>query len=319
MNSPILHFTSDIEFNLSINGNFLEFVDNKSKFSLDVIPYEKNLFVTFNPVASDTTYLSYTQNIQIENHIPKSKSDFIKIIPFTENHYEVFLKPVKYNNEQDEKTIFNEMERDFNIIISNNITSNLQVFHAGKCVYKKKLELMNIASSKLINSTLIIKTAADNDRFFILIFDTIDKKAVLETYCNSIEEENDVIEILKFEEDIAKHGKVFKYNSLDKSLENFMIYKNNHPTKTSIVELIPMAFLEAVKFENFNLAKNYLDTKLQNASDLHYKNYFGNIKNIYFNKYTNKAYYNYTIESDVFKNYNFDIENNKITEIDNIF
>lgn len=315
MNNIFLHFTSNQSFSLSINGNYIDLVDNIEKFCIDIIPNTNNLYVTYNPIGNDCTYLNYTQNIQIIDNKPVCKSDYVKIIPFCENHFEINFEPISANNIKSFEIVYNKNHNNINITINNTDLSEIKIFEGEKLKHKTTCKSIKQAESFIKENNLIIKCYIEKNNYFVLIIDLSNFEVKFEKYCNKIEESENDLKILIVANDLTKHALVFTYNYKNKLTENFTIYLNNQPITTHIKTLIPLQFLECIKVGNLNFANSLLveDIKNENVNSL--KEFFGDIDNIYFNGYS-KEIINYTIENKgTYKNYTFEIDNNKIIDI----
>ena len=162
MNNIFLHFTSKQSFTLNINGNYIDLVDNIKKFSIDIIPNTTNLYVTYNPIGYDCTYLNYTQNIQIINNKPFCKSDYVKIIPFCENHFEIKFEPISANNIRSFEIVYNKNHNNISILINNTDSSEIQIFEGEKLKYKTNSKKIKQAESFIKENNLVIKCYVNN-------------------------------------------------------------------------------------------------------------------------------------------------------------
>ena len=118
--------------------------------------------------------------------------------------------------------------------------------------------------------------------------------------------------------DIAKHceKKIFSFDSSNYTLESSeLFYIKGEPKLTYNQELIPLAFLEAVKCADYKLARKYLFEPLKaRLTDNHLKAFFKDIENIIpvDDKFAIlDSFDNYEI-------YTFEFENNLISNIKSI-
>ncbi|MGN1208514.1 MAG: hypothetical protein ACI4TI_03500 [Christensenellales bacterium] len=90
---------------------------------------------------------------------------------------------------------------------------------------------------------------------------------------------NNEIEILTNLADIAKHSIITTIRNKDVSTKT--VYQLSHPKLTTSKKLIPIAFLQALKINNINLAKHYLTQHLQDIATLQsLKSFFGDYKKV---------------------------------------
>jgi hypothetical protein len=190
------------------------------------------------------------------------------------------------------------------------------------------------------SATPDINNSGNLDQFFSLKRAGDQLEHALENYENSLEDQyraetisreecrNLDREIEKLEEnnntltgfsniyDIAKHGHICEidlYNT--ENINEYYVVKDDISVCES-KQLIPKAFLEAIKVQNFSLAKRYLNDSLCKASNSHFKTYFGTIQSIYYNAYNNSNPVNYTVYNGEYKSYNFKVCDNKICDIE---
>jgi len=271
--------------------------------------------VTYNPIGNDCTYLNYTQNIQIINNKPICKSDYVKIIPFCENHFEIKFEPISANNVRTFEIVYHKNHNNLNILINNSNVSEIQIFDGEKLKYKTTCKIIKQADSFIKDNNLILKAYIEKNNYYILILDLTNYTVIIEKYCNSIEESENDLKFMIIANDLTKHALVYTYNFNNKTTENFTIYLHNQPISTHIKTLIPLQFLECIKVGNLNFANMLVSEKIRNENTSYLKDFFGDIDNIYFNGYC-KDIINYTIENKgSFKNFTFELDNNKITDI----
>ena len=315
MNKTFLHFTAKVPFSLNINGNYIDIVDNIEKFSIDIIPNTNNLYVTFNPIGKDKTYLNFTQNIQIVDNQILCDCNFVKVIPFCDNHFEIEFEPILANTTKAFRVMYSKNFDNLSLEIINSENSEISLYQGEKLKLKTTCKTLKQVDSFVKESNLVLKGFIDKNYYFILIINLENYEIKLEKYCNKIEEFDEYLQVLSVANDISKHGIVYSYNYGKKCCENFTIYLNNEPLKTHIKALVPLQFLECIMVDNLKLANEFLTENLQNSNLDSIKDFFGNINNIYHNNYiSNKI--NYTIENNgKYKNYTFEIADNKIVDI----
>ena len=169
----------------------------------------------------------------------------------------------------------------------------------------------------LLSLNLIIKCLLENGNYYIAILNIENLDLLKEVTCNSFEENKNEIKCLTKLNDLAKHAKILTFNYQTANEEIYNVYLNQEPIKTNCYYLIPYAFLEAIKIKNYNLARFYLGANLNNVSDTHLQQYFGEIEDIFLDSYNLENFkIPYVLKNNTgFENVDFIVENNKITEI----
>ena len=163
---------------------------------------------------------------------------------------------------------------------------------------------------------MVIHSKTDKG-IFLTILNSKTKEVILSNTFLAVERSKNIIKTLLKTNKILNTAQVVEINLETLDIQKYNVYlDNNNITETN---LVPFYFLEAIKQEDYNLAISYVDTTLNNVNQSKLKQYFGEIKDIYYNCYNlNKDYCNYTIFSPKPRNFNFYIQNYKILEIEEI-
>ncbi len=135
-----------------------------------------------------------------------------------------------------------------------------------------------------------------------------------------IDKKQDEFVVIKNLYDFGHHSTKTTYNLKNFSVTHQLVYDTSlqYTTKQN---LIPYAFIDAIKVKDFDLARKYLSTKLSNTlDDLHLSSFFGNFvdtfQNIKANATTNQlALFYGTNQLYQAKIYNFEMQENKIINI----
>ena len=121
--------------------------------------------------------------------------------------------------------------------------------------------------------------------------------------------------------DTLGHGIIHNINLKNSTIEDSLVYVDNKPKSVKQNSIIPLAFLECIKINNFKIAKTYLCDTMQNVSDSHFTEYFGKIDSIHYNTHCFKENVeNYLIKTaNIYKSYNFILNQGKIQDIEQVF
>lgn len=319
MKENFIHYLSAEPCQISINGKNIGVIDNINNFELDVITKTENVFVTYNPVSSKDNLLPYTYLLQTKD-APKTENEFIKVIPFPDNHYDVIMNPFYYYQITNSEVILNTNLDKFFVSIINDTMSKITVFSGASIVFTLNIPKLREAKAELKKDYIIVEGVISDETYYLLVIDTTNFQVLHNDISHSIENASEYIQSLKKLNNISHHAVVTKIDYTGKSKENFYVYEKDNATNPTNTLLIPKAFLECISIEDEKGAKSYLCDTYANTQIIQFKNYFGDIREVYLNRHTvkqNKV--NYTILSDRYRNYNFIIENDKIIEIEEIF
>ena len=167
-------------------------------------------------------------------------------------------------------------------------------------------------SIKTIGNLLFLHLISKEETMWVF---NLNNKSLRQFEGKKIELFENHLSVAKDVKDIANHViyQTFEINN-DEIItkKDSLKYNLQEPVIVTNPSIIPIAFLEAVKIEDFDLARRYLDNDLAKVtSDEHLKNYFKNIiKIIPFNNGLIGV-----MTQDDFKLFNFEIKNAKIVEI----
>lgn len=320
MKENFLHFLSNENCLLYINGKVVGLIDNQNNFEIDIITKTNNIFVTYFPTINNSNTIPYTFTLETTN-TPNTENNYIKIVPFPNNHYDIIMNPFYYYQLSESKIILNENVGRFFVSIISDTKSRITIFSGSSIVFNIQTTVLTNAKSYIKNETLIIEgTTEKDDEYYLLVINTSNFTIIHNDISQSIEENNDFIQSYKKLDNISKNAEITKISFDNNSKETYYVYQNDYPTPPSAKELIPLSFLQSLIIGDENCAKNHLSDNFCNSTINQISSYFGKIKEIYLNRHTLKqGIINYTILSDNYKNYDFIIENNKIIEIKQVF
>lgn len=320
MDHANLHFKSNVNGIININGTFGDYIDNENKFSLDIIANSNKLFITYIPSDDKIKYL--TTNFALSNitSIPSTDCVDVAIVPFPDNHYDVIMNPYIYKNfEGTTPLYFSDLGKGLNIAVYNSHCSSIVIFEGDEIKYEDCTALLKKVMCNKKDNYIVIKGECIDNRFYLAIIDASDFSVAFNGICDSIDEQEEQIRAIVSTMDTMNHGIVYSVNCLTKQTDKYLV--NTKKAKLpKCKHVVPMYFLECIKIGDIKSCKNMLDDNLKNVDDNVIKSYFGNIQNIYFNSHNLGYKVNYTIKNETgYKNYNFILNNNKISEIQEVF
>lgn len=135
---------------------------------------------------------------------------------------------------------------------------------------------------KAKNDNIFLYFQTKNTKYFTCLINYQNNKYLLQetSEVDLLEEQDNIITTYKNLQDFASHGEIVTYNFDNEfSITRELAYNNPTPYKTKVKEFVPYAFFEALKVNNFKLARYYLTPKLSNKlSNNHLKKFFGNFE-----------------------------------------
>ena len=317
-----VHIKSTDAANIFINGTFVGLLDNYENFSLDLQVYCESLVVTKQPISKQKKFfLPYTVKLSFENNVPVCDSDFIKIVPYKFNEYDVVLLPCDVKSHKPLNKIYDDFVENLNLVVVNDGQSYVNLYLVNVLKFSTTIQEINAITCEKQNNYIVIKGATLAGNYYLLVIDENGFMPIFNSEVHKIETNGTQIKTLKKINDIAKHAQV---NVLDlqngTNNQEYYVYLNDEAVICESPKLIPYAFLQALKVKNYELAKQYLSQNLNNkTTDEHLNQYFTNLQEIYYNNYnTNENLVNYTIFANNYKSYDFSIVNNKIDDIEQV-
>lgn len=318
MKENFLHFLSTVPCSLAINGKELGYIDNENIFEHDIITNTNQVFINYQPISSKKNFIPYSAIIKTAN-TPNTESEYIEIVPFPNNNYDIIMSPFYYYEVKDTTVLLSQMVDKYFVSVTTGIDTTIMILNGSTIAYKTNtIKLINATAEKK-NNLLIIKGVASENEYYLLIINTENFEVIHSGISHSIEESIDSLQSLRFLNNPTHHAEVCKIEYKSQNKEIFYVYQNSTPCTTDNKYLIPLFFLESLKVNDSTICRNLLASNLQSTPLQKFKDYFGNIKNIYLNRHSPSPNINYTVRTEHYKNYDFIIDNGKITEIEEIF
>lgn len=318
MKENFLHFMSETPSLININGKYLGQIDNENTVELDIITRTEHIFVGYSPITNSKNTIPYTFTLKT-SETPSTENEYIKVVPFPSNNYDIIMKPFYYYQVNQSKVLFNNnLGKYFISIISDNVC-RITIF-SGECIVFN-INIVSLLEVKVeqVKDLIIIEGVVDEDNYYLLIVDTNNFQILHNGIVQSIENSTTYISSFRNLNTLCNHGKVFKIDTQNKNIDNYCVYTQDNSNLQINNLLIPLAFAECIQVQDETMAKSFLGNNLCNTNINQLTEYFGNIQGIYFNRHNFTSKLNYTIESNKMKNYNFIMNNNKIVEIEENF
>lgn len=319
MKQRFLHFLSEVPCNIECNANNIGFIDNENTFELDLITETNHIFINYIPISQNNQSIPYTFKLNTENEV-STDNKYIKVIPFPNNHYDVIMKPFYYYQVSDTQVLFNGNIDNFFISITNSNFTNITIFSGNLIVFNKNIIKLHNVKVQKKDDTLIIIGLIDDNNYQLILIDTTNFNIIYNETIQSIEESLDTINTYQKMNSICQHAIVCNLNIKTKQSKKYYVYDHNKQNIIIPTIFIPQAFLENLNVDDENTLKSMLGSNIQNTPLLQFKEFFGDIKEIYLNRHqnnTNKI--NYTVFTNKYRNFNFLINDNLIYDIEEIF
>jgi len=299
-----IHIKSKVPAIVYIDGNPIGEINKKNHFCLDI--ESPNCFLLFALPFSKSTPITCALDLSTCH----KKEEELSIIPFYGNHFDVLLNFSQNSFQMPIKELTYFSTKDIKIRVYDCGTCYLCAYVDGSLKTNIKIgEGYTKAHIENINEYhCIITEKTDGAKHAVILDSELNIK--FNDDVSLIENTADYISLLSPQNDLLGHSKVTK---IGKTNETYFVYENNCP-KYLPLSLSALGLLQCIKVGNLSFCKGLLSESISEKADS-LTNYFGNIKNIYYNSYImNKQ--NYTIENEQeFKSFSFVTDNGRIKEI----
>jgi len=319
MKENFIHFLSEEQCLININGNNIGNIDNINNLAIDIITKCNQVYVSYTPI-SKSPNIPFTFLLNTKDNV-STDSEYIKVIPFPSNHYDIIMKPFYYYQVDHTKILLNTMIGKFFVSITSDTSTKITIYDNTNVVFNLNTMALTSARAEIQKDILIIEGIIDDYNYYLLILDTKTFEILHNDISNSINRSATSITSYKKLNNLSGHAEVYSLDFEKKEKESYHVYENNTPKIPLHNALIPKAFMEAIEIKDDKLAKSYLHASHSNTPIQKFRDYFKSFKNIYLNRHIqNDDKINYTIEyNNDYKNYNFLMEDNKIKDIEEIF
>lgn len=274
-----------------------------------------------NPVVENKRLLPFVVCLQNDMGKLSTNSFLADLVKFDLENYQLILKEYCVHLQ---KNVAHEFNNGTIADVSLNGELILKVNNeaAFKKLFNTSIETTNFIELK--NNFFAVLVLKENNEGVVFVFDA-DNKLVLEKSANKIEITDDGFQILQIFNDVTKNGLVNKYkiNETLEMMEEYAVYLKDGPKEINNKRIVPIAFLQCIKAKNFEYAKTFLSSDLeQKVTEDNLSAYFGEWNEICTN-YLNKNTFNqfaliYGEENKFAKIFNFKIENDLITNIEQL-
>lgn len=314
MKKVFIHFKSNVLFSISVNGEFICSTKNTNQ-TVDILAnYNTQIFFTFTPISNSTTFLPYSQNIQINNGKIKSINDCLEIIPFSNNHYLCNLKaiPITPNNNA---LISKNFDKTY-ICVNQTYPTVVNIYHNN--ILKNCLTLSNQASNSMIaqkNNCIVIKSLLINGMFEICILDKISLNCLYHSQCETIEEDESLLKFLIRKFNNSNYATIVNYDTINQKETSETVFLSKATSSQYSAELLCYKFILAIQNNDLKtiqtLCHNNVSAKLTNSV---IEQIFGVIQNIYYDPFAIEQPAFILKKEKEYKKIDFIIENNKIND-----
>lgn len=285
MKKVYIHFKSNVLFALEINGEYVNTTKNINQ-SIDILSNENSMiFVRFTPISNSTTFLPYSQCIEIINGNIKNSSNNIEIIEFSNKHFLINLKAIpisSFNHSLITKTfdkIYICVNQSYPTIISayfNNILKNTVTLANQSC--------NTIITQK--NNCIVIKSLLINGSFEICVLDKNSLSTLYQSTCETIEEESELIKILTRQNNNSNYALITNYDTINQKQTYETILLSKSKKRKESKEIIGYNFLLAIQNKDFKIIESLCISAIsEKLTSEMINNIFGNISNIYYDPF----------------------------------
>ncbi len=308
------------------SNNFEEYLQKNNTHSFLIQSKNVNLF--FYPEDSNK-YLPFCFHLAEEN-VCGNKN--VKVVTMKNNNIYLIVNPTELLT-----NIFEIKQKQVNfagtthmVYYPENSKFNVKILCSNTSIEINEEKTISKALLLTNSNSLLLYAPVENSGKHIVLIVEYNGKNYIVKKCEEVdllEKDANFVTTYKKINDLADHAIVNSFEIKNNFFEHTkIVYNSNHPFITRHKEIIPQAFLEAIKVNNNKLARVYMTNHLSNKlTNNHLKTFFGDFVDIIkpFFPDENKTEYLLTYAKDKDKNtfyaknfiFIFD-ENNKIANIE---
>ena len=262
----------------------LEKVLNKNK-TYSFLTQEEILNIIVYPLLNTSSNLPFA--FKFDTSCPYCQKN-VDIITFLNNNYLITISPFyigssKHLGVKSKSLTFAKTNHTLFYTLNSNFNIRLEC-ESSFCDYSFNEKISSL-EVKTIEDNVLIYSKLQNNLGFIfcnISFKNNNYKLITLDKINLIEIKNNAIYTYKKLNDISHHGEVNKYDISKKyNRISYIVYDSNFPIIVKHKELIPFAYFEAIKIENYKLARSYMSKTLsEKLTNSHIKKFFGSFTEI---------------------------------------
>lgn len=270
-------------FNCLLKIDNLEKVLNKNK-TYSFLTEEDALNIIVYPLTSTSSSLPFSFKFEFSKPYCQKNVD---VISFSNNNFLLTLFPFfvgspKYLGVKTKSLNFGGISHTLYYTL--NTTFNIKIECASSfCEYSFNEKISSLEVITVEDNALIYAKLQNNLGFVFcnISFSNNTYKLITLEKINLLEIKNDAIYTYKKLNDISHHGQVNKYETKNYNRISYLVYDSNFPILIKHKELIPFAYFEAIKLQNYKLARSYMSKILNDKlSNTHLKKFFGSFTEI---------------------------------------
>lgn len=230
----------------------------QASFFVCATPIDNNSYQTTNAkiLVSDSSVTSENKNIVIIKH---NSFTYEILILFNKSSSGTLFYKNKLNN-KDEILVF----------------SNQAIIQKQDKLIKQDINFLFSDVNLLEKQKFVYLIFSDKESAHLIIFNK-DENSFSNYSCDTLSINNEKITLINKNKDYNKTYSVSEINLLDNSFNNYQSKKQTNDRICINENIIPYAFMQAIKFKNFDLARKYLTQEFSDSLlDSHLENFFGN-------------------------------------------
>lgn len=228
-----------------------------------------DFFLTATPINNNDFLPTYAKVIVSQNKITCENKNIV-IIKHDLLTYEIIVLFEKMNK----NSLFFEKNIEKNIKLT--IFSSEVVIQKEKEFHKKSINFIFSDFDFIDKANYLYLIFYNNNKVNLLIYDK-QSSSFMHHSCNKLVSNSDKLTLITKNLDYIKSYSLLEI-SLSDNIKIYSIAKKYSTDKISTNEnIIPFAFIQAIKIKDFSLARKYLSQQFSNSlQDEHLENFFGN-------------------------------------------
>lgn len=265
MSNIYLHLCSTMPAIFCINEKQIGCCENLCHYLDIMVCQEKFVLYVYpvNQISDIHCSLPYATQINCSTPKPLANTNLITITDYGQSHYVLCANPLLVPRVRNQPPCYDSCG-EYTLSV---INQNLNISSEQKNFNFQLQSPLKTAKMQKFNDFYAILGKNHQDLSYIMLLNN-NLQFLFDCYADKIEVDNSKIVTLEFIHDIAQHGKVTEYafsNGNISKEKSYNVYTQNTPSAPATPLAVPYAFLQAIKLQDYALARSYMHPTLNHT------------------------------------------------------
>ncbi len=270
-------------FDCLLKADDLSIELKKNRINSFLVQQNENILtLSFYPLEDNQNLLPFSTSIRLKEQVLTNNFHNIELVSFSSDTLLLLVNPFTSfltNSLSIKSKSLNFANTLHTLYWCKNDPFKIRIENEQNSIDLSYNKIIVDLNTKISSNKLFIYAKTNTNTYVTSLIEYKNNKYKIKTLeeVDILEKQTDKILTYKKLNDIAKHGITKEYNfNSEHIVTTSLVYANNTPNIVSKIELVPYAFFDAVKSQNYDLAREYLTDELsKKLTDLHLEKFFG--------------------------------------------